>query len=219
LFCRLFDVWLAASLYLSLVPTRRASDLLRVHVGGGHRVEAEHVRVAAVVEFVRRRRPHVGQRGGVVALHPLRHGRRAPRRARAARLAHLLVVTRQRDRLPDPDARHIVQQPDSVEARRPSARHALGVSLHCQSPLISRHDARSKRGASVCVPRTSDPPEPPTTNRPRSRFGRVGIPPPTFTEPTGRGGTPVSSCVLPSPSRLKYEPPALVPVKASSALM
>src|SRR5690606_23344896 len=87
-----------------------------------------------------------------------------------------------------------------------------------QFPLISRHEARSQRGGSVVSPPGPPPPLPPATSNPRSRFGRVGIPTPRLMDPMGRSPT-VSSLVSPSPSLSKYDPPALVPVKALSALM
>src|SRR5690606_11302077 len=201
-------------------PWRRRDPVgLGPRVVDVHGVEPERIGIAARRERRHVRMPRVGQGRRVVPLHPLRHRRGARRPTGAPRLAHVLVVAGQRDRGEDPDPRHHHHQLHEAEAPGPASHPTCGMSSDGQSPLISRHEARSQRGASVWVPRTSEPPEPPTTNRPRSRFGRVGMPPPTLTEPTGLAGSPTTSLVLPSPSRLKYEPPALVPVKASSALM
>src|SRR5690606_41659146 len=91
------------------------------------------------------------------------------------------------------------------------------LSLHDALPIFSRHDARSQRGLSVLGEPRPVPLEPPTISMPRSRLGSVGMPTPRFTEPIGSWPS-VSSLVSPSRSRSKYEPPPLVPWKASSAL-
>src|SRR5690606_4993998 len=78
-----------------------------------------------------------------------------------------------------------------------------------QFPLISRHEARSQRGGNVGVPPGVPPPLPPAASSPRNRLGSVGMPTPKLTEPIGRSLI-LSSLVLPSPSKSKYDPPALV---------
>src|SRR5690606_6405551 len=98
-------------------------------------------------------------------------------------------------------------QVDQAETRStPHRQGSLFSWNHHQSPLISRQDARSQRGAIVGVPPTPPPPTlpplPPATSSLRSRFGSVGMPTPTFTEPTGTSPI-ISSVVLPSPPRSK----------------
>src|SRR5690606_14547087 len=118
---------------------------------------------------------------------------------------------------------HQLDQGESPLCRAAAIATALIPSSHRQSPLISRqetllHSLRTMPPLPGFSAPPLSPPVPPTISRPSRKIGSVGMPTPKLTEPTGTPPIALSD-VSPSPSRSKNDLPALVPVKASTALM